>query len=149
MCHRKRERREMRKIYLESDKNSGILFCLLFHHLLTQQTEFFIRSAASAFVAVVQLLLLFSCLFFFFSFIFISWRLITSQRCSGFCHTLTWISHGVTCYSVVVQLIVTPWTAACQASLSFTISWTLLKHMSTELVMPSNHIILCCPLLLP
>ena len=34
-------------------------------------------------------------LFFFFSFIFISWRLITSQHCSGFCHTLTWISHGV------------------------------------------------------
>ena len=33
----------------------------------------------------------------FFSFIFISWRLITSQHCSGFCHTLTWISHGVTC----------------------------------------------------
>ena len=33
---------------------------------------------------------------FFFSFIFISWRLITSQHCSGFCHTLTWISHGVT-----------------------------------------------------
>ena len=36
-------------------------------------------------------------LLFFFSFIFISWRLITSQHCSGFCHTLTWISHGVTC----------------------------------------------------
>ena len=34
---------------------------------------------------------------FFFSFIFISWRLITSQHFSGFCHTLTWISHGVTC----------------------------------------------------
>ena len=34
---------------------------------------------------------------FFFSFIFISWRLITLQYCSGFCHTLTWISHGVTC----------------------------------------------------
>ena len=33
----------------------------------------------------------------FFSFIFISWRLITLQYCSGFCHTLTWISHGVTC----------------------------------------------------
>ena len=33
----------------------------------------------------------------FFSFIFISWRLITSQHCSGFCHTLTWISPGVTC----------------------------------------------------
>ena len=36
-------------------------------------------------------------IFFFFSFIFISWRLITLQYCSGFCHTLTWISHGFTC----------------------------------------------------
>ena len=35
--------------------------------------------------------------FFFFSFIFISWRLITLQYCSGFCHTLTWVSHGFTC----------------------------------------------------
>ena len=35
--------------------------------------------------------------FFFFSFIFISWRLITLQYCSGFCHTLTWISHGFIC----------------------------------------------------
>ena len=34
---------------------------------------------------------------FFFPFIFISWRLVTLQYCSGFCHTLTWISHGVTC----------------------------------------------------
>ena len=34
---------------------------------------------------------------FFFSFIFISWRLITLQYCSGFCHTMTWISHGFTC----------------------------------------------------
>ena len=38
-------------------------------------------------------------LFFFFSFIFISWRLITLQYCCGFCHTLTWISHGFTCVS--------------------------------------------------
>ena len=38
-----------------------------------------------------------SSLYFFFSFIFISWRLITLQYCSGFCHTLTWISHGFTC----------------------------------------------------
>ena len=34
---------------------------------------------------------------FFYSFIFISWKLITLQYCSGFCHTLTWISHGFTC----------------------------------------------------
>ena len=47
-----------------------------------------------------------------------------------------------------VLLFVTPWTAARQASLSFTISQSLLKLMSIELVMPSNHLILCHPLLL-
>ena len=41
----------------------------------------------------------------------------------------------------------TPWTAACQASLSFTTSWSLLKLMSIESVMPSNHLILCHRLL--
>ena len=47
-----------------------------------------------------------------------------------------------------VQLFVTLWTAAHQASLSFTVSQSLLKLMSIELVMPANHLILCCPLLL-
>ena len=47
-----------------------------------------------------------------------------------------------------VWLFVTPRTAACQASLSFTISWSLLKLRSIESVMPSNHLILCRPLLL-
>ena len=47
-----------------------------------------------------------------------------------------------------VRLFVTPWTATCQASLSFTISRNLLKLMSVESVMPSNHLILCRPLLL-
>ena len=47
-----------------------------------------------------------------------------------------------------VQLFVTPWTAAHQASLSFTISQSLLKLLSTELMMPSNHLILCHPFLL-
>ena len=42
----------------------------------------------------------------------------------------------------------TPWTAACQASLCITNSRSLPKPMSIELVMPSNHLILCCPLLL-
>jgi len=46
-----------------------------------------------------------------------------------------------------VQLFVTPWTAACQTSLSITNSQSLLKLMSIESVMPSNHLILCCPLL--
>ena len=48
-----------------------------------------------------------------------------------------------------VRLFVTPCTATHQASLYFTISWSLLKLMSIELVMPSNHLILCHPLLLP
>ena len=43
---------------------------------------------------------------------------------------------------------VTPWTAACQASLSITNSWNLLKRMFIMSVMPSNHLILCHPLLL-
>ena len=48
-----------------------------------------------------------------------------------------------------VQLFATPRTAAHQASLSITNSWSLLKFISIELLMPSNHLILCCPLLLP
>ena len=47
-----------------------------------------------------------------------------------------------------VQLFETPWTAACQASLSLTISQSLPKFMSIASVMPSNHLILCHPLLL-
>ena len=47
-----------------------------------------------------------------------------------------------------IWLFAMPWTAAHQASLSFTISQSILKFMSIELVMPSNHFILCCPLLL-
>ena len=49
---------------------------------------------------------------------------------------------------LVVSNSATLWTAARQASLSFTISWTLLKLISIESVMPSNHLILCRPLLL-
>ena len=58
------------------------------------------------------------------------------------------------CVNVVVQLprpvrlFVTPWTAACQTSLPFAISCSLLKFMSIKSVMPSNHLILSCPLLL-
>ena len=48
-----------------------------------------------------------------------------------------------------VQLFATPWTAARQASLSITDSWSLLKLTSIKSVMPSNHLILCHPLLLP
>ena len=47
-----------------------------------------------------------------------------------------------------IQLFVTSWTIAHQAFLSFTISWSLLRLMPTELVMPSKHLIFCYPLLL-
>ena len=47
-----------------------------------------------------------------------------------------------------VQLLMTPWTTVHQASLSFTAPWSLLKFMSIESAMPSNHLILCRPLLL-
>ena len=56
--------------------------------------------------------------------------------------TMLLFSHAVMSNSV------TPWTAAHQASLSFTISWSLLRLMAIELMMPSNHLIHCCPLLL-
>ena len=49
----------------------------------------------------------------------------------------------------LIQLFATPWTAARQASLSITNSRSLLRLLSIKSVMPSNHLILCCPLLLP
>ena len=63
-----------------------------------------------------------------------------------------WNFHSVSQFSSVQllsrdQLFATPWTAACQASLSITNSRSSPKLMSIELVMPSNHLILCCPLL--
>ena len=67
---------------------------------------------------------------------------------------LFWICHWEKVFSSVqslscVPLFVTPWTSARQASLSITNSQSLLKLISIELVMPSNHLILCRPLLLP
>ena len=55
--------------------------------------------------------------------------------------SVQWLSH--------VQLFVTPWTAACRASLSITNSWSLLRLISIEPVMPSNHLMFCPPLILP
>ena len=58
-------------------------------------------------------------------------------------------SHSCCCsFAKCIQLFVTPWIAACQVSLSPTISHSLVRFMATESVMPSNHLILCRPLLL-
>ena len=69
-----------------------------------------------------------------------------------YCH-LAYLTYMQSKFSSVqslssVQLFATPWTAAHQISLSITNSWSLLKLMSSELMMPSSHLILCCPLLL-
>ena len=72
---------------------------------------------------------------------FIHWRIIALQCYVGFCSSIQFSR-------AVVSDPATPWTAARQGSLSFTNSQSLLKPMSTESVMPSNHLILCHPLLL-
>ena len=53
---------------------------------------------------------------------------------------------GVVQWLSCVQLFATPWTAVCQASLSFTISWSLLKLTSIESVMQSNSVLILCPI---
>ena len=63
------------------------------------------------------------------------------------CYTYT-VEYSVQFSHSVMTDSATPWTAAHQASLSITNSWSLLKLMSIESVMPSNHLILCHPLLL-
>ena len=80
----------------------------------------------------------------------------TSEVAGGFLSFLYTAIHNLPQVRIVVVAVqplscsnsATPWTATHQASLSFTVFWSLLKRMSTELVMLSNHLILCCPLLL-
>ena len=83
-------------------------------------------------------------------------KLVSCQRnamMSGMSFKISWQKRIFQFSSVQsfshVQLFATPWTAARQASLSITNSRSLLKLMSIESVMPSNHLILCHPLLLP
>ena len=79
-----------------------------------------------------------------------SWSHIAFNRCLSFvssylgCFLLHVVVQSLSC----VWLFATPWTVAGQASLSFTITWSLLKLMSIESVMPSCHLVLCHPLLL-
>ena len=81
-------------------------------------------------------------------FVFSSFMLIIIYSEVLLCYSV-WVSCVVVIQSLShVWLFVTPWTAACQASLCFTTFRSLLKLMSIESVMPSNHLFLCCPLLL-
>ena len=70
----------------------------------------------------------------------LSWRLISSMTSElQFVVVIQLLS--------CIWLLATPWTSPFQASLSFTTAWSLLKLMSIKLMMTSNHLILCCPLL--
>ena len=80
---------------------------------------------------------------------------LTSQEQNQHHIHIPYTESGFCIYAIVavqslryVRLFATPWTTAHQASLSLTIFWSLLKLMSIESVMPSNHLILCHPLLL-
>ena len=75
---------------------------------------------------------------------------ILKQSYSKLCNILS-INKSVVVVQLLspVQLSATPWTAALQAPLSYTISWSLLRFISAELVILSNHLILCHPFLLP
>ena len=68
--------------------------------------------------------------------------------CSNYTERLSKILGASLHAYISVRLFATPWTVACQASLSITNSWSLFKLMSIESVMLSNHLILCHPLLL-
>ena len=69
-----------------------------------------------------------------------------SDAWGNLCLNILYVFSSVQSHSRV-RLFATPWTAACQASLSITNSWSLLKLMSLESVMPSNHLMLCRSLL--
>ena len=71
-----------------------------------------------------------------------------TSTCLPLTQNLEWVTFSSVQSFSRVQLFVTPWTAACQAYLSITNSWSLFKLMYMESVMPSNHLILCHPLLL-
>ena len=74
-----------------------------------------------------------------------SWRYIIEEKpIISYSHKTFVVVQLLSC----IRLFVTQWTAAHQAPLSFIISWSLLTFMSIELVMLSNHPILCCPLYL-
>ena len=80
----------------------------------------------------------------------LTWRIMDRGACQAKAHGVSKSQAQLSSVQPLscVQRFATPWTAACQASLSITNSWRLLKLMSMESMMLSNHLILCHPLLL-
>ena len=81
-----------------------------------------------------------SCILFYFTFVFIILKYIQFLPSGIRVLQFSWVQ-SLSC----VRLFAISWTVACQASLSITNSWSLLKLMSIKSVMPSNHLILCHP----
>ena len=135
---------------------SVVLVVTCFSFLILFRSQFFLVSLVKGLSILFvfsknQLLVSFFSIFFFFS-LFYFLLLFPSTVFGIVVIQFFLVLLGVRFSSVqllsCVQLFATPWTAGHQASLSITNSWSLLKLMSTESVMPSNHLILCCPLLL-
>ena len=113
------------------------LLSFVFCHL-----EYFLYSLSS--ISVISLSCLFNCHVNLWSH-WVVWPLGLNAVC---CQSGLHLQQSVHFSRSVTSNSLTPWTAARQATLSITNSWNLLKLMSIELVMPSNHLILCHPLLL-
>ena len=106
-------------LYLSHHNNFRVIFKI---HTLYKAKSW---ASCSSILSLSFFLTLWNYIFFFFSFIFISWRLITSQHFSGFCHTLTWIIHGVTCI---------PHPDPPPTSLSTRFLWVFPVHQARALV---------------
>ena len=103
----------------------------------------FVRSKIFGYQSIWMPFLWWTCIFNSYNLIVLNsiYKIIKEWSVNNFLVCFKFISVVVQSLSRV-WLFVTPWTVACQFSLSFTISWRLLKLMSIELVMPSNHLVL-------
>ena len=100
-----------------------------------------LRGVYRSIICTLSLNSLYFC-YYFLNILFINGSIVDLQCFINF-------SHCVSSVTQLSQTFATPWTAAHQASLSIINSWSLLKLMSIKSVMPSNHLILCWPLLSP
>ena len=130
-------------------------FCFCTHHVYKFHIYFI-------YMCYICVLVSYSIVYFFVKITHISNFPLTKRICYSYCICYPSLSNILMlcriCTILIqfssvqllshVQLFATPWTAACQASLSITNSWSPPKPTSTESVMPSNHLILCHPLLL-
>ena len=148
---------------LPSPVTSTTGYCFCFGSIPSFFLELFLHSSSVAYWAPAELgsssfhVLSFCLFMLFMGFFFASCCKLINPRCVGL--FLGFLSCSVICTSLLVpfivlvivrslshvQLYALPWTAARQVSLSFTVSQSLLKLMSIESVMPSNHLILCFP----